>query len=392
MRRLFFAWSFATLVCFASVLTAQDTFTDSGEFEAALSDTATIVCEDFSGITDVAQTGGHLGGILSEFPTPQILSFGTLTSDSLVDSPQNNLIQLISADGNMIALTRSVSTPTGETFTNPITGEEEPRFVFSSEVAALALGFEGATATTIDLDPASGDVEGFCFEYIGAADFCITVFDGDTVVDTILAPDLLTADQQLPLFIDPIDPTVETAVICWSSSSQANVTRVELKGAAFLANAKLAFGDFEPTCQDLLQDVIDALIVKRELANPYDQVWIDEAIFELELAQSPDLWATGNRLSDYGEIFFGHNFYATYYLQCVSDQYLVDDCLVGVQDLLGCVVDAEIEFAMENPDARSNLLYYAEYFEHFADAFADAEFYLEAVLLYFYAWLFANHA
>ena len=384
MRRFFFAWSFAALVCFTSVLTAQETFTDSAEFEAALSDTASIVCEDFSELTDLSGFGGDIGSILAQLPTPQMLPFGTLTTDSQF---LEEFSQLISAPGNILVLGNDLPSGGGGGFGPDVD------FGDSFAVTGLFLGSDGSTATTIDLDPTSGDVEGFCFEYSGAVDFCITVFDGDTVVDTILAPDLLLADGEFPSLFDLTDPTnTETAVICWSNSSQANVTRVELKGVLVLTEAKFAFGDFAPTCQDLLQDVIDALIVKRELANPYDQVWIDEAILELELAQSPGLWETGNLLSDYGKIFFGHNFYATYYLQCVSDQYLVADCLVGIQDLLGCVVDAEIDFALENPDVRSNLLDYAEYFESFADAFADAELYLEAVLLYFYAWLFANHA
>ena len=382
MRRFFFAWSFAALVCFTSVLTAQETFTDSAEFEAALSDTASIVCEDFSELTDLSGFGGDIGSILAELPTPQMLPFGTLTTDSQISE---EFSQLISAPGNILVLGNDLPSGGGGGFGPDVD------FGDSFAVTGLFLSNEEDNPTTIALDPTLGDVEGLCFEYSVATGFCFTVFDGDTVVDTIVAPDFM-ADGELPSIFDLAEPAAETAVFCWSNSSQANVTRVEIKGFVVLTSAKFAFGDFEPSCQDLLQDVIDALIVKREFANPYDQVWIDEAILELELAQSPDLWETGNLLSDYGKIFFGHNFYATYYLQCVSDSYLVADCLVGIQDLLGCVVDAEIDFAMENPDVRSNLLDYAEYFESFADAFADAELYLDAVVLYFYAWLFANNA
>ena len=66
--------------------------------------------------------------------------------------------------------------------------------------------------------------------------------------------------------------------------------------------------------------------------------------------------------------------------------------MIEIQDLLSCVVDAEIDFALQNPDVNSNLLEYAEFFENYADQFADAEFYLQAVLLHFYAWVFAFFA
>ena len=146
------------------------------------------------------------------------------------------------------------------------------------------------------------------------------------------------------------------------------------------------------TCQSQLQDVIDALVVKLDSASENDRYWIENAIYELECAQNPYFWETEDRLSDLGSVFFGHNFYATYFLQCVADQDLVEDCLIRVQDLLGCVVEAEVAFAIQNPDASTNLLAYAEEFEAYADAFADAELYLSAVLLHFYAWLFANNA
>ena len=262
----------------------------------------------------------------------------------------------------------------------------------------------GNTGVVFTPDPELGNIEGFCLEHTFSINACITIFDGDTVIDTVLPP--VFGVDPLDVGTGPVfDQEAETAVICWANTGGANVTRIEvtafnavdapfIDGTILLTGSKFVFGDgsTEPTCQDQLQDLIDALNVKLDLATSYDRDWIELAIYELEWAQSPELWETSDRLSDLGTLFFGHNFHATYFLQCVSDQSLVDDCLVNIQDLLGCVVDAEIEFALENPDVRTNLLAYAEYFESFADAFADAELYLQAVLLHFYAWLFANNA
>jgi len=191
----------------------------------------------------------------------------------------------------------------------------------------------------------------------------------------------------------------------WTNTSGQEVVGVELKSldtepgeveALGVYSIGFSFGEVCDTtsssCQDQLQDILDALTVKLDSASENDRFWIENAIYELECAQNPALWETEDRLSNHGCVFFGHNFYATYFLECVAEDDLVEDCLISIQDLLGCVVDAEIAYALMNPDANSNLVAYAEYFEDYADAFAEAEMYLNAVILHFYAWLFANNA
>lgn len=235
------------------------------------------------------------------------------------------------------------------------------------------------------------NVEGVAVTYFGSeGQLCITLADGTTVVETI------------PPTTDPNDFTPQ--FFGWTNTTGQEVTAVSIKAtntspddseAIALSSIGFSFGeicDTAPTCQDQLQDIIDNLFVKLDSASPSDQVWIEEAIYRLGCAQDPALWVSENRLSDYGTVFFGHNFYATYFLECVYDDDLVEDCLINIQGLLGCVVDAEIDYALENPDANSNLLAYAECFEEYAEAFADAELYLNAVLLHFYAWLFASNA
>ena len=236
-------------------------------------------------------------------------------------------------------------------------------------------------------NPALGNVEGISFGYFAdAGELSITLADGSTIVVPV-----------------PAAPPTDRAFFGWTNDTGQAVTSVSYvvldtdtddQLAGFYAIG-FSFGDLKPTtpsCQDQLQSIVDALIVKLDSATGNDRGWIEAAIYELECAQNPLLFETEDRLSDYGNVFFGHNFHATYFLQCVSDQSLVEDCLISIQNLLACVVEAEIAFAIENPDVDANFLAYAEYFEEYAELYADYDLYLEAVLLYFYAWLFANNA
>ena len=340
MKKVIAALSLCCLF-FPTILPAQDTFTDSSQFQAA-------ICGDiFGGPIDLDTFTGQtqVGEGISIFDSTQILELGTISAD-------------------------------------------EPFIVgFVDQVAGDCIVVDEDSTLVLTPNASLGNVEGFCFEYTGAGQ--IVVFDGTTVIDTITPP--------------PVDPSLgmPASTICWLNSSQSNVTRIELVDSdpglisISICGIQIAFGDgcdTDPTSQDRLQNIIDNLIVKLDSASGYDVDWIHAAIYELQCAQDPYLWETEDRLSDYGCEFFEKNFYATYYLECVSDNDLVEDCLIGIQDLLGSIVDAEIDFALENPYVNNNLLAYAEYFEDFADAFADAELYLNAVILHFYAWLFASNA
>ena len=240
----------------------------------------------------------------------------------------------------------------------------------------------------INLIPNPGqNVDGISLAYGGALVLCIELADG-TLIEETAQGDTVNFERQF---------------FGWTNTTGQAVAAVQVKAVdssdgsdgVFLYGAGVSFGECDvvvDTCQSMLQDIIDALEAKLVVASSCDQHWIEDAIYELECAQNPALWETENRLSDLGCAFFCNNFYATYYLECVYDDALVEDCLIGIQDMLGCVVQAEIDFALENPDVSTNLLLYAEYFENYADQFADAELYLQAVILHFYAWLFANNA
>ena len=260
-------------------------------------------------------------------------------------------------------------------------------FVSAAVVGGVAIGmtFPRNKCLVFNVDSGAGDLEGFGFNYgfDGVdGDFTVTIFDSsNNVVDTI-APTVASA-------VSGADPFVG-----WNNCNGADVARIELcstasqnlvLGGSFSFNAPAA----DPTCQDMLQDLIDDLNDILPNASADDQFWIEWAITDLTSAQDPTFWDTEDRLSDYGTGFFSDVFWATYDLECVCDEVLVEGSLIGIQDLLGCVVDNEIEYALEN-NANQNLIAYAEFFESYAEAYSEAGMYLQAVILHFYAWLLAN--
>lgn len=326
----------ASLLAFPSLIFAQDTFTSKADWNAAIC--GTVVSDDLE--------FGQVDGSLIQIPIVLSTSWGTYDYDTNTTFPTNSAGRL-----------------GGDSF-----------------VIVESLG-----AAILTTDASNGTVEGICFGYaLDDFDVTINLADGSSVTET--APGVAGDTSRLEFG--------------WVNNTGQDVVSVEIVPAtagtsALLYGFDYSFGDScdaDPTCQDLLADLIDSLYAMLDSADPCDQVWINLAIDELECAQNPLLWETEDRLSDYGCAFFGNNFYATYFLECAQNESLVQPGLIGIQDLLGCVVDNEIEHAKEDPDARGRLIRYAEFFEYYANEFADAECYLQAVLLNFYAWWFAHNA
>ena len=250
------------------------------------------------------------------------------------------------------------------------------------------LAFDSDVCVRLNIDTSLGPLEGFSLLLGSSASIDVLIFDGDTLVDSFEG--LAQADDDTP--------GISEEFFGWINCSNTNVTSIEICPTAqtpanvvfpmtFAFNAVAP----EPSCQDLLQGVIDDLESILPLASSSDAYWIEAAIYDLTCAQDPTFWTDGNRLSDYGTGFFNKVFWATYALENVYDSQLVEGLLIDIQDLLGCVVDNEIEFAIQT-GANDNLIEYANFFESFADAYSDAGLYLHAVLLHFYAWLFAANA
>ncbi len=266
---------------------------------------------------------------------------------------------------------------------NPQGGELGFPVVGREGADTIGIVFPPNVCTVLNVDPAAGVLEGFGFNY--------QVFDAATVA---------IFDENGIQLGAPFDLNVSTGpdldFFGWTNCSGTVVSRIEVCGISpfnVFVGGEFSFNPVasDPTCQDQLQSVIDTLNVIRSSASADDQYWIDWAIADLTCAQDSVYWETEDRLSDYGTGFFELVFWATYDLECVADESLVLSSLDAIQELLGCVVENEIEFAQSN-GSNSNLIAYAEFFEYYADAYSNAGLYLHAVILHFYAWLFANAA
>lgn len=246
--------------------------------------------------------------------------------------------------------------------------------------------FIAVSGSTIvfDFDTSIGQVAGFGFTYLSQVPIDFTIFDTDgNVVDSFVL------DESIP---DEVDST--EGFFGWVNCDNVDVGRIEFAtpGFNFINPSSFCFNEIveeEPTAQDCIEDVIASINDVFASASPQDQAFLTQAIYELEGSLDPTFWATEDRLSSYGTGFFDGVFVATYFLECVGEDALVEDILISIQDCLSLIVQNEIDFALDNPYVDNNLLAYSDFFESYADAYSDAGLYLEAVLLHFYAWLFA---
>ena len=335
---------FSLLTIFAGATSADQTFTDEAAFQSSL--TGAQVQVDYSALSGLGPIDEVVGPLSQPFGS---LDFGASGfADSSGELPQ--VVPGFAPD---------LTTPIG-------------------------LLFDGSNCVQFNIDASNGPLEGFGVFAAGPLGVDITVYDGATVVASLAGVGT--------------NATPEDTFFGWTNCNGASVTSIEVcssDSTPFNAviGGTLSFSPVsneEPSCQAQLQSIIDGLMALS--ASEQDQYWIDYAISDLTCAQDSIYWADENLLSDHGTGFFGNVFWATYSLECVADGALVSESLIEIQDLLSCVVEAEIAFALENPDANNYLLEYAQYFEDYANQFADAEFYLQAVLLHFYAWLFAHFA
>ena len=344
--------SLATAMLFicTSSLFADQTFDDPAAFDAAIN-AETCLPVDLSEFSDIPTGESEIA------PAEITQPFGTFTF------------------GESGFLQGTLPLPVIGSTTNPDTGE------FAGVVIV-----PGQFSLNANIDPANGLFAGFCLQYTSAFDTIINIFDADdNVIDTFV--------------LDALPSTNEAAFFCWINCDEIEVSRIEVTSDTDVIFAIIE-GNFcfdpiveeDPTAQDCIEDVIASINDVFPSASAQDQAFLDAALYELEGSLNPTFWATEDRLSSYGTGFFDGVFVATYFLECVEDDALVEDILISIQDCLSLIVQNEIDFALDNPYVDNNLVEYSEFFESFADAYADAGLYLEAVLLHFYAWLFAFFA
>ena len=350
MKKLLILFLATLLSATGGNLLAFQTFTDPAEFDAAIN-AETCLPVDLSEFSDIPTGESEIA------PAEITQPFGTFTF------------------GESGFLQGTLPLPVIGSATNPDTGE------FAGVVIV-----PGQFSLNANIDPANGLFAGFCLQYTSAFDTNINIFDADdNVIDTFV--------------LDALPSTNETAFFCWINCDEIEVSRIEVTSDTDVIFAILD-GNFcfdpiveeEPTARGCVEDVIDSIDAILAGASETDQAFLNAALYNLSCSLNPDFWATDDRLSNYGDGFFSNVFDAVYFLGCVSDPALVEDIQIAIQDCLSLVVDNEIAFALENPYVDNNLVYYSEFFGSYADAYADAGFYLEAVLLQFYAWLFALFA
>ena len=346
MRRYLTALSLATLLCFSSLLSAQDTtsgetFTDFAAFEAEVCGTIVgggLDSENFTNRT-------ILGDVFSTFDSAQTIAGGQVeSSGSILFASVGLLSDFVESDACL--------------------------------VAGLAAGQAEDFSLTFTPDPASGNVEGFCIDYIGNP--VITIFDGDTVVDTITAA--------------PTAVGVETATICWLNTDLANVTRIQFDDAtesdiSLVCGFQFAFGeqgcnDVE-TCRSLLRDVIADVATIVPVEGTYDQQLLDCAIAYLGCADHDSLWINDDQVENCNVFFFLYK--ATKYLSFVSESSEATQAMADIQAVLSCLVDTEIAAAIA-AGGDAGLIECAAYYQSCADAYQEVGFFRKAAVLRKLAW------
>ena len=149
------------------------------------------------------------------------------------------------------------------------------------------------------------------------------------------------------------------------------------------------------TCFEMLTDVridVDALLATVD-PDSSDAYFLDSAAGCLEWMQDDVFWEqpSANRLSRYGGSLFVGAAYTVLYLERVDDP-AADIIIDGLLDVLECIVDNEIAYAIEN-DGHDCFIENAEYFADLA-AIIDDDFDNEfvATLAYRLAWLNAFYS
>ena len=250
----------------------------------------------------------------------------------------------------------------------------------------------------LELDPADGQLEGFFI--FGNPPLTITLFDGDEAVE-ILNPPLVTGVGILGeisgvgFFGRPFG---------WTNADGINVTKIQFDEPVVfdfpvLGRLDVSFfpGTAPPppaeTCFDQLEDVKAATEALLATATDADAYRLQSAFDCICWIQNDAFWVqpSGDRLTSYGSNVFLGGAYTIAFLEHVSDPQ-ADVIIDQLLDVLECLVDREIEYAIENGGRQANI----DKAMDFADLgdIIDEEFENEVVasLAYRLAWLNAFYS
>lgn len=247
-----------------------------------------------------------------------------------------------------------------------------------------------------EVDAANGELEGFLLRTPGFFPPTVSLFDGDTLVETV---PLAAGDS-------PFDLDAGVFFYGWTNTDGINVTKIQLDVIPtrlfVFEGIELSFfpepvePPVEPpaeTCFDQLTNVkteIENLLATatgrnaNKLQSAFDCVcWIQDDSFWVQ--------PSGDRLTAYGSNVFLGAAYTILYLERVDDPQadVIIDELINV---LECVVDREIEFAIAN-DGAQQFIDKAVKFADLGDIIDD-EFDNEVIasLAYRLAWLNAFYS
>lgn len=344
-------FSFATLPAFGQVID------DQVEFETACPDLTT---EDFESI-DLEPFPGLPSVLVADFP-----------------------------DG--------FSTPIGD-YSTAVTAGPLELFVVNVDAVDTGIGFELLVGTNFVAFEADTELEltlaepatHFGFSYIAddnaTIEFCDA--DGNTIaIEALPVTDDLPSGNQNDIYSD--EPL---SFFGYAAPDGVEIASVKLSGGD-VAFDNVAVGNCAPvdeSCFGQIEGIKDSVTALIDASTGCQRHRLEAAFDCLCIMQDPLFWETENRLSCYGASFFVGGAYSIAYLE-YSGHSDVEPIIASVLDLLECIVENEIDYAIAN-DGNDCHIYFAEAFADVAETFEEElDLPVVSALAYRLAWLHAYYA
>ena len=383
----------ASLALPASLFAQGQTFDSCDQWAAA-------TCGNIVGEGQVATFPFDDGDIQDGFtvypisPDPVIFKFEALEGDGWLLGYEQPEGTVIDNDGDGI----DDGMPFASYFARPFDYQGES---FPASIPFLAAD-PGGYEFVLRFDEASGPVNGFCLDYFKSvqADFQVSLYDGDLLLETF--------------DVDAGQPTNSRLDFGYLNSEEFNITHVEftfipfdvdsgapdqpfpIPLAALIFDVQIAFCEdlppVEATCYDQLATLVAEIQAAADAADGRDARYYNAAAACAEYMQCEAFWDDDfDRLSRYGGSLFIGGAYTIAYLERVDDpqsDVLIDKLL----DVLDCIVDREIDYAIDN-GGEACLIERAEDFADLAEIIdEDFDNQVVATLAYKLAWLNAFYS
>ena len=253
-------------------------------------------------------------------------------------------------------------------------------------------------------NPDRGPLTGFLLGFLpfggGDIEYQITIYDDlGAPIDTF---DISIGEEGSNTDMSSKD--FGSVSVGWINNDDRNVSRVEVASkplssdvaVAVVGRGQFAFLDAEPpveTCFDQLTDVRDEVANLLTTSEGRDAAYLRGALSCIQWSQNDWFWEqpSGDRLSIYGSSVFIGAAYTVSYLKRVKDpqaDVIIDDLL----DVLECIVDNEIEYAIANGGRESFIERAVDFAELGEIIDGDFDNQVVATLAYKLAWVHAYYA